>query len=322
MKLGVFTVLYQKNSFEEMLDKVKAKGLDTVEIGTGYYPGNAHCDYETLLADDDKVKEYLSEIEKRGLTISALSCHGNPLHPNKEIARKSHDSWEKTVLLSEKMGVDCINLFSGCPGDCEESKYPNWVTCTWPNDFKAILEWQWNEKVIPYWREQNEYAKKHGIKKLAFEMHPGFVVYNPETLMKLRNAVGEEVGANFDPSHLIWQGIDPIEAIRFLGKEKAIYHFHAKDTCIDKHNTALNGVLDTRPYSDVLNRSWIFRSVGYGSDYVLWKGIISMLRKVGYEHALSIEHEDSLMSADEGFTKAVDFLKQCIIEDKLDNMWW
>lgn len=322
MKLGVFTVLYQMHPFEKMLDIVKEKGLDAIEIGTGYYPGNVHCNYEELLNDENKLKSFAREIEKRGLFISALSCHGNPLHPNKDIAQKSHSAWYNTVLLAEKLGVDCINLFSGCPGDSENSNYPNWVTCAWPPDFQDLLKWQWEEKVIPYWKDQAKFAKKHRIKKLAYEMHPGFVVYNPETLMKLRNAVGEIVGANFDPSHLIWQGIDPIEAIRYLGKNSAIYHVHAKDVYIDKYNKSINGVLDTKPYTDTLDRSWTFRSVGYGNSYDYWKGLISMFANVGYDYVISIEHEDILMSVDEGFIKAVNFLKQCIIKDKLAKPWW
>ena len=133
----------------------------------------------------------------------------------------------------------------------------------------------------------------------------------------------EEFGFNFDPSHLIWQGMDPVACIRELGKENAIFHFHAKDTRVDKYNTAINGVLDTRPYGDEINRSWIFRSCGYGNDSLYWKDIISALRMVGYDYAISIEHEDSLMSQNEGLSKAVEFLKGVItFEDKMTAMWW
>ena len=154
-------------------------------------------------------------------------------------------------------------------------------------------------------------------------MHPGFCVYNVETLLKLRAAVGPEIGANFDPSHLIWQGVDPVAAIRALGKEHAIFHFHAKDTKVDKYNTAVNGVLDTKNFSDELNRSWIFRSVGYGNDYAYWKDIVSALRMVGYEGALSIEHEDSLLTPLEGLDKAITFLKEVLVyQPKMTEMWW
>ena len=238
------------------------------------------------------------------------------VHPNKEIAESNHQIWRKTVLLAEKLGVNTVAAFSGCPGGSEGDKFPNWITCPWPQDFSEMLKWQWKEKVIPYWKREVEFAKSHRVDKIALEMHPNFVVYNPETLMKLREAVGKVIGANFDLSHLIWQGIDPIQAIRVLGQEKAIYHFHAKDLYVNKHNAEINGILDTKPYSDILNRSWIFRTVGYGNDYKYWKDIISMLRIVGYEGVISIEHEDALASIDEGFLKAVNFLKEVMFEEQ------
>jgi sugar phosphate isomerase/epimerase len=243
------------------------------------------------------------------------------VHPNEEIADGYIADFKNAVLLAEKIGIDTVITFSGCPGDCPESKYPNWVTCPWPEDFLAILEWQWNEVLIPYWKETAAFAKAHGVTKIAFEMHPGFAVYNPETLMKMRAAVGDVIGANFDPSHLIWQGIEPVAAIRYL--QGAIYHFHAKDTKIDKINTAKIGVLDTKHYGDELNRAWVFRACGYGNDATYWKEIVSALRLTGYDKVMSIEHEDSLMSIDEGLTKAVDFLKPILMYDpKPSGMAW
>ena len=322
MKLGVFTVLFQKLPLEEALDKVVEHGLEAVEIGTGNYPGNAHCNPDELLEDEAKLERFLRAISDRGLMISAFSCHGNPLHPDREVAQTSHDTWRKTVLLAERVGVETICVFSGCPGDSETSRYPNWVTCTWPDDFSKILKWQWESKVIPYWTEEAKFAEAHGVKKIAFEMHPGFVVYNPETLLKLREVAGPSIGANLDPSHLLWQGIDPIAAIRALGKHNAIFHVHAKDVYVDLYNTSTNGVLDTKPYADVLNRSWTFRTVGYGMGYEKWRAIISALRTVGYDYVLSIEHEDPLASIEEGLRKAVEFLKACLFKEEATRMWW
>ena len=320
MKLGVFSVLFGEKSLEEALDYIKKSGLEAVEIGTGNYPGNKHCNPAELLADESKIKRLKAAIEKRGLEISGLSCHGNPLHPDKTIATLHQEVQHQTILLAEKLGVDRIITFSGCPGDCENSKYPNWVTCPWPDDYTEILKWQWEEKVTPFWRKEAEFAKKHGIHQIALEMHPGFVVYNTETLLKLRGAAGEEIGANFDPSHLFWQGIDPIAAVRKLGK--TIFHIHAKDTKIDSANTSINGVLDTKAYSDEINRSWIFRAVGYGHTYSFWKDFVSTLRLVGYDGVLSIEHEDSLMSTNEGFQKAVRFLKEIILSEEKGKIYW
>ncbi len=320
MKLGVFTCLLGNLPLDEALAYFKSRGIEMVEIGCGGYPGNSHADPDILLNDEAKLEEFKATVAKYGLEISALSCHGNPVHPNKEIAAEFDRTIRNTILLAEKLGLHQINTFSGCPGDHEGAKYPNWVVCPWPNDFSEILEWQWNEVLIPYWKDLVAFAKEHGVNKIALELHPGFCVYNCESLLRLREAVGPEIGANFDPSHLIWQGMDPIACIRKLGD--AIFHFHAKDTKIDKYNTAVNGVLDTKPYSDEINRSWIFRSVGYGNDYSYWKDIISNLRLVGYDYAISIEHEDSLMSQDEGLTKAASLLKDVLITQSTGDMWW
>lgn len=322
MKIGVFAVLYGGLSLRDMLKKVKSYGLSTVEIGCGGYPGKAHCDPVELLANPAKLAEFKQAFEDEGVQISALSVHGNALHPNKEIAKGFHEDWRNAVRLAEKLGIEIINTFSGCPGDSDDSKYPNWVTCAWPNDFADILEWQWNEKVIPYWTEEAGFAADHGVNKIAFEMHPGFVIYNVDTLFRLRKAVGPSIGTNFDPSHLIWQGADPVAAIRALGKEQAIFHVHAKDTHIDPYNTAVNGVLDTKPYDRLPERSWLFRSVGYGNDYKYWKDMVSELRIAGYDYVLSIEHEDALASIDEGFGKAVTFLKEVILDEPMPQAWW
>ena len=207
MKLGVFTVLFGNEPLEAALDRVVDAGIECVEIGTGNYPGDAHCRPAELLADDAALARFRDAITSRGLEISALSCHGNPIHPQPAIARASHETFAATVQLAQRLDVGRVNLFSGCPGDSETATYPNWVTCAWPTEYNELLEWQWREKVIPYWREQAGLATSHGV-KLGFEMHPGFVVYNPASLLRLREACGEAIGANLDPSHLFWQGIE------------------------------------------------------------------------------------------------------------------
>ena len=321
MKLGVFNPILAGMPFEDAMKYLADSGVQAVEIGCGGFPGKAHCDPAVLLNDEEKLEQFKAVLEKNHLEISALSTHGNAVHPDPEVAKKFHDDFVGAVLLAEKLGVKRIITFSGCPGGSPEDKTPNWVTCAWPEDFGKILDYQWNEVLIPYWRETSAFAAAHGIEKIAFEMHPGFCVYNPETLMKLRKAVGPLIGANFDPSHLFWQGIDPVAAIRYLGD--AIYFFHAKDTKIDPINCPVNGVLDTKNFTDELNRAWIFRSVGYGHDYTVWKDIVSNLRLVGYDDVLSIEHEDSLMTPTEGLQKAISFLKEVLIFDaKNTDVFW
>lgn len=320
MKLGVFTPLLADRSLEDALSYLEQRGVQMVEIGAGGFPGRDHCDPDILLNDDKKFAEFKDTIARHHMEVSAISVHGNPVHPQKEIAKSFHQDIINGILVAEKLGLDQINTFSGCPGDHDGAKYPNWVTCPWPDDFQDILDYQWNDVLIPYWKETVKFAKAHGINKIGLELHPGFCVYNTESLFKLRDAVGPEIGANLDPSHLIWQGMDPVAVIRAMGD--AIFHFHAKDTKIDAMNTAVNGVLDTKHYADEIHRSWIFRSVGYGNSYDFWKDIMSNLRLVGYDYAISIEHEDSIMSPNEGLGKAIDFLKQVMIFEDKGDMWW
>ena len=320
MKLSVFAVLLADRSLDEACKYLADSGVQAVEIGAGGFPGKAHCNPEELLRDESKIAEFKNTIEKHGLEIAALSTHGNAVHPDPAVAKQFHDDFVNTVLLAEKLGVKRVITFSGCPGGCPEDKTPNWVTCPWPDDFSEILKYQWDEVLIPYWKKTAAWAAEHGIEKIAFEMHPGFCVYNPETLMKLRNAVGPIIGANFDPSHLFWQGIDPVYAIRYLGD--AIYFFHAKDTKIDELNCKTQGVLDTKHYGDEIHRSWIFRSVGYGHNHQVWKDMMSALRMVGYDDAISIEHEDSLMTPNEGLQKAIAFLKDVMMFEDKGAMWW
>ncbi|NLB82042.1 MAG: sugar phosphate isomerase/epimerase [Clostridiaceae bacterium] len=320
MKLGVMNPVLYSMSLEKAVEYISKLGVQTIEIGVGGYPGKTHVDAKEYLDNPSKINELQELLRKNNIEISALSCHGNPVHPDKSVAKKYHDDFIDAILLAEKLQVDTIIGFSGCPGDSEHSRLPNWVTCSWPNDYLEVLDYQWNKVLIPYWKQTSAFAQQHGVSKIAFEMHPGFCVYNPSSLLRLREAVGNIIGANFDPSHLFWQGIEPAQAIKAL--KGAIYHFHAKDTKIDKANTAVNGVLDTGSYTDLSERSWVFRTVGYGNDYSVWKGIISALKVAGYDGAISIEHEDALMSPREGLEKAISFLKEVIIYESAGEAWW
>lgn len=321
MKLGVFAVLLQQLPLDQALDYIAAKGLKAVELGTGGFPGNHHCKPDELLNDAAKLKAFRQKFESRGLMISALSCHGNPLHPQKHIAMQYHAEFMKTLDLAEQLEVPVVVGFSGCPGDSETAKYPNWPVAPWPNEYGELLAWQWEQKVIPYWKETGKYASERGL-KIALEMHGGFSVHTPATLLKLRDAAGEVIGANLDPSHMWWQGIDPIQAIQILGRSGALHYFHAKDTIIDPVNVNRYGLTDMQPYTALLDRAWNFRSVGYGHDSKTWSDMISTLRLVGYDYVVSIEHEDGLMSVDEGFSRAVDNLQQILIQEPAAEMWW
>ncbi len=319
MKLGILSNVIGDTPLKEALAYFKSLGAQMVEIGCGGYPGKDHCDPQVLLHDEEKFNEFVTTVKESGLEISALSCHANPIHPNKEIAKAFDDDLHNAVLMAEKLGIHQINTFSGCPGDCPESKNPNWVVCAWPTEFTEVLEWQGDEVLIPYWKNFVAFAKEHGVNKIAFEMHQGFCVHNSRSLLRLREAVGPEIGANLDPSHLFWQGKDPLAVIRELGGD-AIFHVHAKDASIDPWNTAVNGTLDTLSYADMSHRSWIFRSIGYGHDEMFWKNFVSQLRLVGYDYVLSIEHEDAMMSKNEGLVKACDMLKRSITFEDMADM--
>jgi len=321
MKVGALSAAWSAQPLEEVCAFFAEAGCRTIEIGTGGYPGNAHADPFELKGNKKKREDFLATIKDHGLEISAFSCHGNPLHPNEEIAKEHHEAWRATCDLAQQCDVTCVNGFSGLPGGGPDDKVPNWVVAPWPEDHLEALEYQWGV-AIDYWKAENKYADKRGV-NFCFEMHPNFLVYNPETLIKLRDACGERICANFDPSHLWWQGMDPASAVRWLQEQgDVIKHFHAKDVAVYQWNARVNGVLDTKHYGDEVNRSWIFRALGYGHSQLEWNELISTLRMCGYDGPLSIEHEDSLMTANEGFLKAVNFLTEVAIHEEAGEMTW
>jgi len=318
MRLGVFTALLSRLPLEDVIGKLKSLGITTIELGTGNYPGDPHCKL-AMLENTAALSDFKKKLDDHGFTISALSCHGNALHPDPGISLANREVSRKTVELASRLGVPVVIDFSGCPGDGDHARYPNWVTCPWPPEYLELLKWQWDRKVTPYWKEHGRFAEDHGV-RIAVEMHPGFVAYNPETMLRLRSIAGPSVGCNYDPSHMFWQGIDPIAAIRVLGD--SIFHVHAKDTQIYERNLPVTGVLDTKLYTDERNRAWIFRTVGYGHGAEWWSEFISTLRMYGYDYVLSIEHEDSLLSPEEGLTKAIRFLDAVVIKEKPAAAWW
>jgi sugar phosphate isomerase/epimerase len=316
MKLGVLIAPLVHLPFEQVLDTVAEMGLEAIEVHASM---TAHFPMDEMLASKAARTRWLDALARRGLILSSVSAHGNPLHPIPEQAKADDLMLRKAIRLADLLGVRRVNGFSGCPGDQAGARVPNWVTCPWPPDFLQLVTWQWEKKVIPYWTKAARFAADHGI-RIGFEMHPGFVVYNPETLLRLREHCGDNLGANFDPSHLFWQGMDPIEAVRAL--EGAIWHVHAKDCRVDPAVARVNGVLDAKHYRFESQRAWIFRTVGYGHGESFWRDFVSALRLAGYDHVLSIEHEDSLMSSMEGLRKAAEFLKPIVLREKPSAMTW
>ena len=322
MKISVVSSILNDYSLDESLQYLSSQGVDQFELGVGGYPGKAHAD-ALLLSKDAKAREKLQEaFAKNKMSISALAVHGNCVHPDKSVAASFEADFRAACVLAGQLGIDRLVTFSGCPGSDPDAKQPSWVTCAWPPEYPAVLEWQWEKVLVPYWKEAVKFAADHGVKRIALEMHPGFCVYNPQTCLRLRDAVGDLIGANIDPSHLFWQGMDILEVIRVLGEKNAIYYFHAKDTQLMESNIRKKGVLDTVSFTRPAERSWVFRTLGYGHGAQLWKEILSMLKIMGYDDSISIEHEDGLMSPKEGLEKAITFLKSCVITQDNTNMWW
>jgi sugar phosphate isomerase/epimerase len=308
--IGVFDPVYKDVPLDQMLEKVSALGLEAMEIGTGGYPNSYHCPVAELLADPTKAKAWKKKFEDHNIRVATLSCHGNPVHPDAKHAARDAESFRHTVLLAERLEVPVIVGFSGCPGGTPSDTQPNWITYRWPDEFKEMLQWQWKEKLIPYWKDAAKFAREHGIKRLAFEMHPNFCVYNPKTLLELREAVGEEIGANCDLSHLFWQGCDPVEVIHLLGKNGALFHAHMKDTVLYPENVGKYGVLNFAFNKEELPESSdTFRAVGYGHSASVWKAILEAYMDVDYEGILSIENEDPILSGEVGVERAAYVLK-------------
>ncbi len=319
MEIGVFSALFGDRSWEEACKAASSYGVKAIEAGSGGVVGKGHVHPQEFLKDKAKRKRFTDAAQKYGLKISALSAHGNPLHPDREIAASDSDDLKASAELASLLGIDVVNCFGGCPGAGEDARYPNWITCPWPTYFGDAVKWQWEKKLVPFWKDMAKLGKDTGI-RFGLEMHPGDMIYNPELLLKLRKEAGGHVSCNFDPSHLFWQGIDPILAIERLGD--AIVHVHAKDSQVNKNVVSFRGVNDWKHYSNIPERAWTFRTVGYGHGKDFWNDLVSALRVAGYDGTVSIEHEDPLMSADEGFRKAVSFLEEVLLYQKPGEMWW
>lgn len=319
MHIGAISTVFINRPLNEAVQRMHELGLKSIELGVGgYFPKN-HCDPSHLLADSEALATFRGTIADCGLSISAFAIHGQPLHPVPSIAKLYDQDFREACQLAEKIGLTRFTLLSGVPEAVPGDKEPNWILYPYPAHNLDILEWQWNERLIPYWREHGKIAADHGV-RLCFEMHAGEMVFKPETLLRLRDAVGPVIGCNLDPSHLFWQGMDIVEVIRTLGD--MIYHVHAKDGRLQDHNVRINGILDAKDFQDRKNRSWFFRTVGYGHGEDFWRDFVSALRLVGYDDVLSIEHEDPLIDPEEGFELAVATLQKVLIRKPASKLWY
>jgi len=297
-----------EDDFDAMLSHAARMGMDELEFACGNWSQAPHMKLDRMLESADARREFRARLDAHRLGISALNCSGNPLHPG-EHGRRHAEVTKKTIRLAGMMGVDRVVMMSGCPGAPGDS-HANWITTEWPPEVREILAWQWNEVLIPFWKDLVAYANNHGVDKLCLELHGHQNVYNVATLKRLRDAVGETVGANLDPSHLMWMGADPIAAAHALGE--AVYYCHAKDTRIDPGIAGINGVIDTTPGSDFRHRAWSYITLGHGQAEPWWDKFVAALADAGYDGVLSIEHEDPAMSALEGVEESVALLKRVL----------
>jgi sugar phosphate isomerase/epimerase len=318
MDVGVLTVPLGDQSLEETLAYLSGLGVDTVELGCGGSPGDDHLSRNEYLDDEAAQGELHECLDEHDFRVSALATHNNPLHPDDDHAAEADTELREAIELAAQLGVDTVTAFSGLPAGGPNDEVPNWITAPWPTEHKEAHDYQW-EVAVDYWSDLAGFADEHGV-NVAIEMHPNMLVYEPTGMERLREATNERIGANFDPSHLYWQGIDVPRAIRYLGD--AIHHVHAKDTGLYEAKADVKGYLDTTPYTEEEERSWLFRTVGYGHGESHWKEVVSTLRMVGYDGALSIEHEDSLTSSREGLEKAIDVLDRAVFETTPGDAYW
>ncbi|GAA4406021.1 sugar phosphate isomerase/epimerase family protein [Tsukamurella soli] len=316
MQLGLITDSVGSKTLDEALDLAAELRLDTVEIATGNWSEAPHADLDTLVSDAGARRALTDAVTSRGLTLSALNANGNQLHP---VDGPAHDRVvRRSIDVAADMGVPTVVLMSGLPAGGRDERTPNWITTSWPPETLDMLDYQWNEVAIPYWQDLADHARKRGV-RLAVEMHGRQLVFNVATLHRLREAVGADVvGANLDPSHLMWMGADIIDVVAALGP--AIFHVHAKDARIEPRNLAVNGIHDALPPAQAAQRSWNYVTLGLGNPggATFWAEFVYALRRVGYQGPLNIEHEDVLVGAEEGVRKSAALLHSAVLRDAPD----
>ncbi len=308
MRIGLVTDSLGHLKLDRLLASAAEQGIEMLEFGCGNWSSAPHLHLDSLLADPAARSTFLAQLADHGLAISALNCSGNPLHPGPSGAQH-HDITLKTIRLAGLLGVQRVVLMSGCPGGPGDAN-ANWITTAWPPETATVLQWQWDQILIPYWRNLAAEAARHGVQKLCLELHGQQNVYNTATLHRLRDAVGPVIGANFDPSHLFWMGADPLAAIAALAG--AIHHVHAKDTLMNAANLAVNSAIDATPMADLAHRSWAYVTLGDGHPIDWWAKFVAALRAAGYDDVLSIEHEDVARTPEEGVRRSVDLLRRVI----------
>ncbi len=306
MKIGMVSDSLGNQPLEQMLARAAGLGIAGIEFNTGNWSAARHFPRAQLLESAGARQEFAGKVAAHGVEILGLNCNGNQLHP---VEGEAQDRVVRdTIRLSGLLGLKTVMLMSGLPGGGPGEQTPNWVVSSWPPETGRILDWQWRERLLPYWRDLVAFAADHGVERFAVELHGNQLVHNVPALLRLREAVGPAVGANLDPSHLLWMGADPLAAAARLGP--ALYHVHAKDTWLNAPAMALTGRLETGALEDMAGRAWSYITLGYGMDEGWWRNFVYRLRLSGYDGWLSIEHEDVMLSCEEGLEKSVALLQR------------
>ncbi|MCR9060666.1 MAG: sugar phosphate isomerase/epimerase, partial [Rhodobacteraceae bacterium] len=215
-----------------------------------------------------------------------------------------------TIRIAGDLGITTICAMSGLPAGAPGDTTPNWIVSSWPPETRTILDYQWNDVLIPFWGEIVDLAKVHGVRRIALELHGNQCVFNVSSAEKLREAVGPVIGVNLDPSHLFWMGADPLVAAEALGD--AIYHVHAKDTMLNPQEQATRSLLENGSLTDIVSRSWSYITLGFGHGEEWWRQFCYRLRMAKYDGWLSIEHEDVLLNSEEGLVKSIEMLRNVL----------
>lgn len=305
--IGVFNPPFHNLSLDAMLDKFVSLGIEAAEITAAGGAGTPQCPRAELYADPAKARAWKKKFDDRGIRLMALSCHNNALHPDPAKAAAMAEEFRQTIQLAGMLEVPTVVGFSGCPAASPAGTVPQWILFS-PSGPGSALEWQWKERAIPYWQQTAKFAREHGVHRIALEMFPNNIAYNPRTLIRLRDAAGEEIGANNDLSHLFWQQCDAVEVIRYFGKHGALYHAHMKDTVFFRENVARFGILNFASKDDPEGSEY-FRAVGYGHSANEWKDIVAAYMEIGYDGMLSIENEDPLLTGEVGVERSLAVLK-------------
>lgn len=305
MKIAIVSDSLSSLSLEELLDVAVDLGIGGVEVNTGNWSKAPHIDLKEVLNNSGARDKFINAFSSRGLELIALNANGNQLHPTD--GDRQSEVVHDTIRLAGLLNVKRVCMMSGLPGGGPKDCTPNWIISSWPEETAAILDWQWNEKVIPYWQKLIPFAQDNGVEKICIELHGNQLVYNAPTLLRLRDEVGPVVGANLDPSHLMWMGADPFAVIHRLGA--AIHHVHAKDTYLHTANQALTSLLDHAPMANIAERSWSYVTLGNGHDKNWWREFYFRLRIAGYNDWLSVEHEDVMLPQIEGVRRSIDLLR-------------